>query len=145
MSSACFRSGQLKAEARRLGFSLCGVTPAEPVPDDVREHYLLWLGQGRQADMHYLENHEPQRFSPALLVPGVKTIVSLAISYHPGTLPTQRGLAWYAQGSDYHTVVRRRLRTLMETQSLTGRCFADTAPVMEKYRAWRGGLGFIGW
>ncbi len=144
MSSACFRSQQLKAEAQHLGFSRCGVAPAEPVPDNVRQHYLRWLRQGGHADMHYLENNTSQRFSPSLLVPGVQTIVSLAISYHPGKLPTQRGLAWYAQGKDYHTVVRSKLRTLMHTLSLTGRCFADTAPVMEKYWAWRCGLGFVG-
>ncbi len=94
--------------------------------------------------MRYLENYGQQRFDPRLLVNGVQTVVSLAISYHPGSFPTQRRIAWYAQGADYHIVVRKRLEALLQSLNLTGRCFIDTAPVMEKYWAWRCGLGFIG-
>ncbi len=94
--------------------------------------------------MRYLENNMSQRFDPRMLVPETQTIVSLAISYNPGPLPTQRGIAWYAQGTDYHLVVRERLKRLMVSLKLTGRYFTDTAPVMEKYWAWRSGVGFIG-
>lgn len=137
-------SHTLKAEATRLGFHCCGLAPAMQVPREVADHYHNWITQGRQAEMHYLEQYEDKRYNPDLLVPGVRTIVSLAMSYNPGTTPTQPGLAWYAQGRDYHDVVKERLRMLMERLGLQGRCFVDTAPVLEKYWAWRCGLGFIG-
>ncbi|MCD7722191.1 MAG: tRNA epoxyqueuosine(34) reductase QueG [Prevotellaceae bacterium] len=144
MSSGFFSSEELKAEARSLGFSHCGVCPVEEVPAEVRQLFLKWLQEGRHAGMSYLERHAEERFSPSLLVPGTKAIISLAISYNPGLLPTQKALAWYAQGADYHTVVREKLQKLMKSLRLEGRAFTDTAPVLEKYWAWRCGLGFIG-
>ncbi len=144
MSSSCFRRDELKAEARSLGFLHCGVCPVENVPDEVRQLFLKWLQEGRQAQMSYLERHCEERFSPSLLVPETKAVISLAISYNPGSLPTQEVLAWYAQGADYHTVVRAKLHELMKSLGLQGRAFTDTAPVLEKYWAWRCGLGFIG-
>jgi len=137
-------SQTLKAEVLRLGFHCCGLAPAEPVMLEVTERYHEWITEGKQGDMHYLENHEAKRYDPELLVPGVKTIVSLAMSYNPGKEPTQPGLAWYAQGKDYHDVLKERMQQLMQNLNLDGRCFVDTAPVLEKYWAWRCGLGFIG-
>ena len=136
----------MKAEALCLGFSHVGMAPAEPVPDEFMAYYERWLREGRQGDMHYLENHLALRRDPRLLLPGAKTVVSLAMSYHPGEGPTQKGLAWYAQGRDYHEVIRSRLQTLTSHLSpLTSfRICVDTAPILEKYWAWRCGLGWIG-
>ena len=145
----------IKLEALRLGFTHVGLAPAEPVPDEVMACYEHWLREGRQGEMHYLENHLDLRRDPRLLLPGAKTVVSLAMSYNPGQQPTQKGLAWYAQGRDYHDVIRERLKTLLQntlrTPSLQGRAgggsyriCVDTAPIMEKYWAWRCGLGWIG-
>ncbi len=143
-SASSIDTTAFRAEAQLLGFLRVGFAPAGPVPEEVREHYLLWLHNGHHAGMAYLERYEAQRFNPHLLVPDVRTIVSLAVSYHPGPLPTQKGLAWYAQGQDYHLVLRHRMQQLMTSLGLTGRCFVDTAPVMERYWAWRCGLGFRG-
>ncbi|MBO4612697.1 MAG: tRNA epoxyqueuosine(34) reductase QueG [Bacteroidaceae bacterium] len=142
-------SRQLKAEAKRLGFSHVGLAPAERVPDDVVSDYEEWLEAGRQGEMHYMENHLELRRDPRLLLDGARTVVSLAMSYHPGEGPTQKGIAWYAQGRDYHEVIRQRLQQLMKIISPLGgtegaRICVDTAPVMEKYWAWRCGLGWIG-
>lgn len=144
MATPIINSAALKDEARRLGFQCCGISPLELVPQEVCRRYDEWLSQGRQGQMHYLENYRAQRRDPSLLLPGVCTIVSLAMSYHPGDASTQCGLAWYAQGKDYHDVLRQRMQLLMQAMGLTGRCFVDTAPVMEKYWAWRGGIGYIG-
>ncbi|MCD8302719.1 MAG: tRNA epoxyqueuosine(34) reductase QueG [Prevotellaceae bacterium] len=144
MHLKCLNSELLKAEAQRLGFSHCQMAPAEPVPEEVQACYRQWLDEGRQADMHYLERYPLMRFNPCQLVQGVKTVVSLALSYHPGSLPTQKGLAWYAQGMDYHLVIRGKLQKLMQSLGLAGSGFTDTAPVLEKYWAWRCGLGFLG-
>ncbi len=142
-------SKKLKAEALRLGFSHVGLAPAEPVPDEVMVEYEQWLRKGWHGDMHYLEKHLDLRRDPRLLLPGARTIVSLAMSYNPGLQPTQPGLALYAQGRDYHEVVRERCRALLQTLPFMGeleggRICVDTAPVMEKYWACRCGLGWIG-
>lgn len=167
MSSGVLKSKILKAEALRLGFSHCGLAPAEPVDEAYMQHYEDWLRRGWHGDMHYLENHLALRRDPRLLLSGAKTVISLAMSYNPGLAETQPALAWYAQGRDYHEVVRARARRLLE-KSLPGspcqegkgastsrdgsfpdregegRVCVDTAPVLEKYWAWRCGLGWIG-
>ena len=134
----------VKAQARSLGFSACGLARPHDVPADWREPYQEWLSAGKHGEMTYLERHCDLRFHPHLLVPGVQTIISVALSYHPADAPVQPALAWYAQGQDYHTVVRRLLHRLMAAIGGQGRCFVDTAPVLEKYWAWQAGLGFIG-
>ncbi len=150
MSSAPLNSKQLKAEALRLGFHACGLAPAGPVDETFMAHYENWLRQGRQGEMHYMENHLDLRRDPRLLLPGAQTVVSLAMSYNPGKTDTQKGIAWYAQGKDYHDVLRERLRLLVSRLSPSPlplesfRICVDTAPVMEKYWAWRCGLGWIG-
>ena len=148
-SSLILNSSFLKSQALALGFSRVGLAPAEPVPDDVMAAYEQWLREGRQGEMHYMENHLELRRDPRLLLPGAKTVVSLAMSYHPGDRSTQKGIAWYAQGRDYHDVLRSRLQQLLDVISPLGgtggaRICVDTAPIMEKYWAWRCGLGWIG-
>lgn len=149
--SMLLAAATLKAEALRLGFSHCGLAPATPVPDTCMARYEAWLHEGRQGDMHYLENHLSLRRDPRLLLPEAKTVVSLAMSYNPGTLPTQPALAWYAQGKDYHEVVRAKAKALIHAlygsslpDDVSWRICVDTAPIMEKYWAWRCGLGWIG-
>lgn len=144
MNSARLQSEQLKAEALRLGFSHCGVAPAEPVEESFMSHFERWLAQGRQAEMHYMEGNMALRRDPRLLWDGAKTVVSFAMSYNPGHEQTQPAIAWYAQGRDYHDVIRQRLRILLQVLGIEGRICVDTAPVMEKYWAWRCGLGWIG-
>ncbi len=147
-ASFILNSSSLKSEALKLGFSRVGLAPAGRVPDAVMADYVKWLAEGCQGEMHYMENHMELRRDPRLLLEGARTVVSLAMSYHPGEHPTQKGLAWYAQGLDYHEVIRQRLQQLVASLPLKGdggaRICVDTAPVMEKYWAWRCGLGWIG-
>ena len=143
----------VKAEAARLGFNACGLSPCQPVDHGHAQAYLQWLAQGHQAGMDYMTRHTDKRLNPALLVEGCRTIVSVALGYHPPQLLPghEPQLARYAYGTDYHTVMRSRLQALLHTLQqhyptlLPGsRCFCDTAPVLERYWAWRGGLGWIG-
>jgi len=136
------RASDIKAEAQRLGFNHCGMAPAEPVSADYAAMYRRWLDEGHQAEMHYLENYFEKRMDPRLLVEGVRTIISVALNYRPQR--AAEGLAWYAQGKDYHDLMRERLTQLMEAIGAHGRCFVDTAPVPERYWAWRCGLGWTG-
>lgn len=148
---------QIKAEALRLGFYSCGVAPAEPVEDGHRAYYEQWLQQEHQGSMGYLENHTDLRFDPRLLVPGTQSIVCVALNYYPAEqMPEAEGcLSWYAYGKDYHEVMKDRLRQLMarileqvpeavREEMAPGRAFCDTAPVLERYWAWKAGLGWIG-
>lgn len=144
---------QIKAEAARLGFSACGLAPAEPVAPQHAAFFKRWLGEGRQAGMAYMEGHEAKRLDPRLLVEGCRTVVSVALNYRPSTpIPDHKlQIAWYAYGQDYHDIMRQKLNGLLEALrhstpegTLQGRAFCDTAPVLERYWAWRCGLGWIG-
>ena len=140
----------IKAEALRLGFSACGLAPAEAVDETVATAFRQWLADGCQAEMAYMQNYEDKRLDPRLLVEGARTVISVALNYYPAKkLPEgEYQIAWYAYGKDYHDVMMAKLKTLLEfiqnNYSAGGGAFCDTAPVLERYWAWRAGLGWIG-
>lgn len=152
-------SSFIKEEAKRLGFFACGMAKALPVDEEVARGYQRWIAKGYEAGMQYMANNMDKRLDPRLLVPGVKTIVSVALNYAPRkTLPASGyQLAAYALGLDYHELMKERLRTFAESISPIPlpphgqtegdnlvRCFCDTAPVLERYWAMKSGLGWIG-
>ena len=139
MNSRCLTEQEIKAQALRLGFVACGVAKAEPVEPLYAQHYLRRIQQGHFAGMEYMTRHVDMRLNPHLLHPGLQTIVSVALNYMPAS--RQPAVCLYAQGQDYHEVMRERLHLLMESLGAHGRCFVDTAPVMERYWAWRSGVG----
>jgi len=141
MSSALLNSKDIKAQASCLGFVGCGLSRAAPVAEPFASHFLRWLELDYCADMDYLRRNVDMRLQPDLLVPGVRTIVSLAMNFMPQNI--QPAISLYAQGQDYHDVLRERMRQLMEKLQLEGRCFVDTAPVLERYWAWKSGIGII--
>lgn len=132
----------IKSAARRLGFAACGISQAAPVDEAYAQRFRQWIEEGKQASMTYMAGHMDMRLDPRLLVDGVRSIVSVAMNY----LPPRRapGISLYAQGQDYHDVLRQRLTALMDAIGGTGRVFVDTAPVLERYWACRSGLGWIG-
>ena len=139
---------EIKAEALRLGFSACGIAKAEPVDAETAVAFQNWLQQGGHATMLYMENYEEKRLDPRLLMPGVKSIISVALNYTPET--PVKGFANYAIGKDYHDIVKEKLHQLADSSlltlhsSLNYRAFTDSAPVLERYWAMKAGLGFIG-
>ena len=153
-------SDRIKAEALRLGFSACGLAPAEAVDETVATAFRQWLADGCQAEMAYMQNYEDKRLDPRLLVEGARTVISVALNYYPATkIPEgEYQIAWYAYGKDYHDVMKVKLKELFEfiqkevssseaeitTPPVQGRIFCDTAPILERYWAWRSGLGWIG-
>lgn len=145
----------MKQAAASLGFSACGISRAERVSDSARQFMERYIAEGRNAEMHYLERNADMRFDPRLLVEGTRSIVSVALNYYPRHKMDagKYTFSYYAYGQDYHVVVRSRLlelfrrlaaRSEAEGGKLSGRAFCDTAPVAERYWAWRAGLGFIG-
>jgi epoxyqueuosine reductase len=151
MSNTLYISSNIKKRAEELGFSHCGISRAEELTEEAR--YLeSWLNQDRHGSMHYMSNHFDKRINPAKLVDGAKSVISLSFNYYTDKKqadPSAPKIAMYALGQDYHTVVRARLEKLLdyirsETGDVNGRCFVDSAPVLEKAWAQRSGIGWIG-
>ncbi|MEO8588455.1 MAG: tRNA epoxyqueuosine(34) reductase QueG [Flavobacteriales bacterium] len=145
------KAGLVKAEAHRLGFLACGIARAGFLEEEA-PRLERWLREGKQGAMGYMANHFDLRLDPRELVPGAKSVISLAYNYH--TAPAQEDpeapkLSTYAYGRDYHKVVRKRLKPLMafiaaQFGEVAMRAFVDSGPVMEKAWAQRSGLGWIG-
>ena len=147
----------VKAEARRLGFELAGITgPGPPAHGQV---FLDWLSQDRHGEMAYLasERSQQRRLEPRLILPECQSILVLGIPYAvagepEAALPAQAygRVASYAWGADYHAVLAPRLQALVafvESQvgaPLPHRWYTDTGPVLERDLAQRAGLGWIG-
>ncbi|MCH4148693.1 MAG: tRNA epoxyqueuosine(34) reductase QueG [Prevotella sp.] len=139
----------IKAEAQRLGFFACGIAKATKVDDDYACHYREQIRLKRFSNMHYMYENVEKRLDPQLLVPGVKSIVSVALNYAPRQyLPKDEfQIAAYALGQDYHDIVKKKLFQLaatIEEENIHYRCFVDTAPVLERYWAQKAGIGWIG-
>ena len=147
----------LRKEAEALGFVAFGIADAESAPKTA-ERLKAWLTQGLHGDMIWMEERAGQRGSPKGLWPEVRSVIALGMSYAPATDPMaladqpDRGrISVYAQGADYHDVVKRalkRLATWLVQNSADPetdvKVFVDTAPVMEKPLAEAAGLGWQG-
>lgn len=82
MSDYLLSPAYIKAEAQRLGFVACGLSPAEPMDAAHVARRERWLAEGCHSEMSYLARNEEKRRDPRLLVEGVRTIVSVALNYH---------------------------------------------------------------
>jgi epoxyqueuosine reductase len=146
---------KIKAEAIRLGFSLCGfTTPESPIG---YERFEQWLSKGQHAGMVYLESprHRMMRQSPSQLVPEVKTIISLAWPYSLNRKSDDKSsnealIAGYVADIDYHHLLITKLDQLINfiqlelNQKFNAQAFTDSAPILEREIASRAGLGWIG-
>jgi epoxyqueuosine reductase len=142
---------KIREAGQKLGFAAVGVAQAKPGPavEKMRE----WLAAGRHGEMDYMARHAELRADPQQLHPGTITVISAAIDYLPHTKivdqPGQAAISRYAQGRDYHKLIRSRLQKLADAiTELTGpfgyRAFSDSAPVMEVEFARQAGLGWRG-
>lgn len=151
MSHATEHALLIKAKAHELGFLACGIAKAEFLADEA-PRLEQWLRQGKNGEMGYMANHFDLRLDPRKLVPGAKSVISLAYNYF--TPPRQEDpespkLSTYAYGRDYHKVVKQKLKPLMafikqRFGDVEMRAFVDSAPVLEKAWAQRSGLGWVG-
>lgn len=140
-------SEHIKAEAKALGFFACGIAKAGAVSSDYADKFRRWLDAGGHADMDYMAHNIDKRLDPCLLMPGVKSIVCVALNYAPAERMPEGELqfAAYALGQDYHDIVKSRLHALAARLNITAyRAFCDTAPVLERYWAAQAGLGWLG-
>ena len=140
--------------AREAGFSTVGVARADAAPKTA-ERLRQWLKAGAHGDMIWMEETAERRGSPAGLWPEVRSVISLGMSYAPETDPLALAgqpdcgrISVYAQGADYHDVVKRALKKVagwLAAEAGAGvKVFVDTAPVMEKPLAEAAGLGWQG-
>ncbi|AEA43170.1 tRNA epoxyqueuosine(34) reductase QueG [Fluviicola taffensis] len=140
----------IRTKAEKLGFLHVGFSKADFLASE-EPRLVNWLKAEKHGKMSYMENHFDLRLDPRLLVPGAKTVISLAYNYFPES--TQRKdtyqISKYAYGKDYHDVVKAKLRTLVselqtEIGAVEGRVFVDSAPILEKAWAEKSGVGWLG-
>ena len=140
----------IKDKAKELGFMSCGISKAGFLEQEA-PRLEDWLNKNRNGEMHYMENHFDKRLDPTLLVPGAKSVVSLLLNYYPEE--TQREdsykISKYAYGTDYHFVIKDKLKGFLEAiraqiGEVDGRAFVDSAPVLDKAWAAKSGLGWVG-
>ena len=140
----------IKTEAKRLGFLSCGISKAEFLEEEA-PRLEKWLNQNMHGEMRYMENHFDKRLDPTKLVEGSKSVISLLLNYFPEE--TQKDntfkISKYAYGTDYHFVIKDKLKSLLffiqqEIGEVNGRAFVDSAPVLDKACAAKSGLVWIG-
>ncbi|MEG3163300.1 tRNA epoxyqueuosine(34) reductase QueG [Sphingomonas sp. PB2P19] len=145
---------RIRAKAAELGFAAVGIARADAAPL-AGERLHQWLADGRHGDMIWMEERKHHRESPAGLWPEVRSVIALGLSYAPKDDPLRLAgeggvgrISIYAQGGDYHDVMKRALKALGRWLAHEAGCdlkvFVDTAPVMEKPLAEAAGLGWQG-
>ncbi len=140
----------LKDIAQQIGFDAVGVAPAALLSEDV-EKVKKWVAEGKNAGMAYMERNMEVREDVNRLVEGARSvIVTLTNYYNPWQQPPGiPKIAMYARGKDYHQVVKDYLFALLKEIQVRmpgeeGRCFVDSAPILEHAWAKRAGLGWQG-
>ena len=143
-------TNQIKTEANRLGFVSCGISKAQFLEEEA-PRLEKWLKKGMQGEMSYMENHFDKRLDPTKLVPDSKSVISLILNYFPSEFQNEKSykISKYAYGTDYHYVIKDKLKQLLhfiseEIGEVNGRAFVDSAPVLDKVWAARSGLGWLG-
>src|SRR5207248_2457148 len=152
--SAADLKAALASEARALGFDCVGVT----APDAIAEaagHFRAFLDTGAHGEMDWLAANPERRADPRSLWSAVRSVIMLGVNYRPDENPlailesrTRGAISVYAQGDDYHDLIKKRLKALARWLVATSGCevkvFVDTAAVMEKPLAQAAGLGWQG-
>ncbi len=134
-----------------MGFLSCGISKAEFLEQEA-PRLEKWLNQNMHGEMQYMENHFDKRLDPTKLVDDSKSVISLLLNYFPSEKQKDSEapkLSKYAYGTDYHFVIKDKLKQLLhfieeEIGDVQGRAFVDSAPVLDKAWAAKSGLGWIG-
>ena len=144
----------LAHEARELGFDCVGVTDPDAIADAAK-HFHAFLAAGAHGEMDWLAANPERRADPRVLWAGVRSVIMLGVNYGPDENPlailqqrTRGAISVYAQGDDYHDLIKKRLKALARWLVATAggevKVFVDTAAVMEKPLAQAAGLGWQG-
>lgn len=140
----------VKKAAQQLGFDFCGIAKAQRLDEDARR-LESWLNKGFNGSMNYMADHFDLRIDPSKLVPGARSVITLLINYFPQQQQNELApkISKYAFGNDYHEVIRKKLKTLLQqvkekVGEINGRGFVDSAPVLERSWAQKAGMGWVG-
>jgi epoxyqueuosine reductase len=142
---------KIKSWAYDLGFSGIGISKVERLDKEAKQ-LEEWLNQGKHGKMSYMANHFEKRVDPGKLVPGSRSVISLLYNYYTEESQVDQNapkISKYAFGKDYHYIIKDKLKHLIgqirtEIGEVDGRCFVDSAPVMERDWAKKSGLGWLG-
>jgi epoxyqueuosine reductase len=144
----------IRAEANELGFAACGFARADG-HDPHGANLMHWLDDGRHGEMEWMAARAHHRVAPTALWPDARSVIALGMSYAPESDPMELAhepslgrISVYAQGKDYHDIVKKRLkalaRWLVAREGGELKVFVDTAPVMEKPLSAAAGIGWQG-
>ncbi len=145
---------RIEAEARSIGFDVLRVAEVES-PWEAGARLLQFVDDGRHGDMGWMADTAERRSHPRALWPAARSALVLGLNYGPDHDPrtalldrSRAAISVYAQGDDYHEVIKARLKRLGRWMAAEFGCelkvFVDTAPLMEKPLAARAGLGWQG-
>jgi epoxyqueuosine reductase len=148
------REGLIRAEALRLGFDACRVARVD-APWPAATRLAEFVAAGRHGEMGWIAETAERRAHPNAMWADARSAVMLGVNYGPDADPlaaladpTRAAISVYAQGDDYHDLVKSRLKALARwMQARFGgelKVFVDTAPLMEKPLAAQAGLGWQG-
>ncbi|WFU77207.1 tRNA epoxyqueuosine(34) reductase QueG [Bradyrhizobium sp. CB2312] len=144
----------LEEQAHALGFDCIGITEPGTI-EKAGAHFLEFIASGGHGDMDWLANQPERRLDPRGLWSDVRSVIMLGVNYGPDSDPlailkqrTRAAISVYAQGDDYHDLIKKRLkalaRWLVATAPSQVKVFVDTAAVMEKPLAQAAQLGWQG-
>ena len=136
-------SAEVKTRARELGFDLCGIAPAEALPET--RHFRDWLASGYAGEMRYLGRSATRREDPRRVLRSARSIVALGLLYNTDRPysteqrdPGAAAISRYAWGDDYHAIIGSKLNALSEWmraqvgESFESKAYVDTGPVLER-------------
>jgi epoxyqueuosine reductase len=145
----------IKAQAREIGFDLCGIAPAEEFAE--LQFLREWLDRGYAGEMQYLARSAERRADVRAVLPSARSVIVTGTVYNVDRRystemvdPSEAILSRYAWGDDYHEIIGRRLDALLEWmraqsgEPFEARAYVDTGPVQERVYAQYAGLGWIG-
>jgi len=144
----------LAEQACALGFDSVGITGPDAIAQAAR-HFRDFIDTSSHGDMDWLADRPERRVDPRGLWADVRSVIMLGVNYGPDRDPlkilaqrTRGAISVYAQGDDYHDLIKKRLKTLarwlVATSGAEVKVFVDTAAVMEKPLAQAAGLGWQG-
>jgi epoxyqueuosine reductase len=146
---------RLKDFALEAGFAKIGICRPDAVPE-MAERLATFVADGRHGQMAWMADRMQWRGDPTALWPAARSVIMLAEVYTPDHDPLavlderdRAAISVYAQGRDYHDVVKKRLKVvgrwlIDQVPEAEIKVFVDTAPVMEKPLAQAAGLGWQG-
>jgi epoxyqueuosine reductase len=148
-------ASEVKQRASELGFDLCGIAPADALPE--LQYLREWLDAGHAGEMEYLWRSAERRQDVRAVLPSARSVIVFGTIYNtdrPYTTETddarQAAIARYAWGDDYHVVIQARLERMLEWlrteagEGLEAKAYVDTGPVQERVYALHAGIGWIG-